>query len=321
MISLTSDCVNDLYARACALVLRDGRRAAPRGMATTEVMNVHLCLSDPRRRLVDLPPVRVLNPAFAVAEALWILSGSDEPWIFQYNRALRRYADDGRLQGAYGPRMRAWAGHVDQLAHVRHLLRTDPQSRQGVIQLFDAARDTCGYRDVPCTLGYRFYIRDGALQMHTTMRSNDVWLGLPYDVFTATLLQELLAGWLDVPMGAYHHHVDSLHLYHHHEQPAAQITSATVASVAMDPITVAWQDLDPVLATVIAGTPPDNVGAVWSMLARVMASYRSWTAGQRDTAQAIVAGTDGVLARALQRWYQHLPDRATTTALATTGER
>jgi hypothetical protein len=44
--------------------------------------------------------------------------------------------------------------------------------------------------------------------MHTTMRSQHLWLGLPYDIFATTLLQELLAGWLGVEMGKYHHFVD-----------------------------------------------------------------------------------------------------------------
>lgn len=70
-------------------VLAQGQLAAPRGMATTEVLGAHLQLTQPRRRFVSVPPVRVLNPAFAVADALWILSGSDEPWIFTYNRSLR----------------------------------------------------------------------------------------------------------------------------------------------------------------------------------------------------------------------------------------
>jgi thymidylate synthase len=136
------------------------------------VLGAHLLLTDPRRRFVSVPPVRVLNPAFAVAEALWILSGSDEPWIFTYDRSLERYADEGRLKGAYGPRMRQWRG-VDQLGHVRRLLRRDPDSRQAVIQLYDPQRDTCGHRDVPCTLNYRFFLWRGRLEMHTTMRSND----------------------------------------------------------------------------------------------------------------------------------------------------
>ncbi len=51
--------------------------------------------------------------------------------------------------------------------------------------------------------GYRFFLRDGRLHMHTTMRSQDVWLGFCYDIFTATMLQELLAGWLGAELGSY----------------------------------------------------------------------------------------------------------------------
>jgi thymidylate synthase len=185
MITLTAGSANELYVAACQAVRRDATMVSPRGMATIEVLGAHLCLTNPRRRLIDLPPARVINPAFAVAETVWILSGSDDPWIFQYNRALTRYTDDGRLQGAYGPRMRRWRGQVDQLDQVRRTLTRDPDSRQAVIQLFDPERDTCGHRDVPCTLNYRFFLRGGRLQMHTTMRSQDLWLGFPYDLFTA----------------------------------------------------------------------------------------------------------------------------------------
>jgi len=124
---------------------------------------------------------------------LWILSGSDDPWIYRYNRALVEYTDGGVLRGAYGPRIRRWRGRVDQLDHVRRLLRRDPDSRQAVIQVYDPVKDTRGYRDVPCTVSYRFFLRSGRLRMHTTMRSNDVWLGLPYDQLTE-FLDAVVAG-------------------------------------------------------------------------------------------------------------------------------
>jgi hypothetical protein len=133
------------------------------------------------------------NPvaAFAAAEAIWILSGSDAPWIYQYNKRLADYADDGRLMGAYGPRLRRWHGTTDQLALARTLLASDPDTRRAVIQLYAPEIDAHGHKDVPCTLGYRFFLRDGLLHMHTTMRSQDLWLGFCYDIFTATILQEL----------------------------------------------------------------------------------------------------------------------------------
>jgi thymidylate synthase len=306
VITLTGGSANELYVAACHAVSRDGVAVSPRGMATTEVLGAHLCLTDPRRRLVDLPPDRLINPAFAVAETLWILSGSDDPWIFQYNRALTRYTDDGRLQGAYGPRMRRWRGRVDQLDQVRRVLTRDPDSRQAVIQLFDPEQDTRGHRDVPCTLNYRFFLRGGRLHMHTTMRSQDLWLGFPYDIFAATILQELLAGWLGVELGEYHHFVDSLHLYEKHTDTAAHLASYPQSAPPMSPISAEWEDLAGLLSNVVAGCAPLHADVTWRTFAAIMASYRIWTGGDREQARASAAAIPGELGRALERWYEHL---------------
>ena len=158
--------------------------------------------ADPRRRLVDVPPARLINPAFAAAETAWILSGSDSPWIYDYNERLAQFADDGRLMVAYGPRLRRWRGTTDQIAQVLDTLSRDPGSRRAVIQLYDPETDGRGDKDVSCTLGYRFFLRDGSLHMHTTMRSQDLWLGFCYDIFAATVLHELLAGWLAPSLAA-----------------------------------------------------------------------------------------------------------------------
>ena len=305
MLTLTGGSANELYVAACHAVSRDGLAVSPRGSATTEVLGAHLCLTDPRRRLVDLPTARVINPAFAVAETLWILSGSDDPWIFRYNRALSRYADDGRLQGAYGPRIRRWRGLVDQLDQVRDLLTRDPDSRQAVIQLFDPERDTRGHRDVPCTLNYRFFRRSGRLHMHTTMRSQDLWLGFPYDIFAATVLQELLTNWLDVELGEYHHYVDSLHLYAEHVDAAAGLAIDPHPSPSMPVISVAWKKLTGLLADVIAGHAL-QASEPWRAFAAIMASYRTWVDGDHERARADAAAIPGELGDALERWYQHL---------------
>lgn len=310
MLVLTAGSANELYTSVCRELLVQGHRATPRGLSTREVLGAHLRLTDPRRRFVSVPPVRVLNPAFAVAEALWILSGSDAPWIFTYNRSLERYADEGRLQGAYGPRMRHWRG-VDQLDHVRRLLQRDPDSRQAVIQLYDPQRDTCGHRDVPCTLNYRFFIRRGRLEMHTTMRSNDVWLGLPYDLFTATMLHELLAGWLGVDLGTYHHHVDSLHVYAEHEQAAAAVAESVVApSPAMPALSAPADGFTDFLTTVVTGDVVPDADALWVAMAAVLASYRRWSAGDRPAARDLASKIDGDMGRALQGWYARLTHTA-----------
>jgi thymidylate synthase len=319
---LTSGNANDLYAAVCRAVQGEGRRVAPRGLATTEVLGVHLCLTNPRRRFIDVAPARVLNPAFAVAEALWILAGSDEPWIFTYNRSLVQYADAGRLRGAYGPRMRCWRGEVDQLDHVRRLLSRDPDSRQAVIQLYDPRLDTCGHRDVPCTLNYRFFVRCGRLEMHTSMRSNDVWFGLPYDVFTATVLQELMAGWLGVELGSYHHHVDSLHLYARHDQAAAEVAAARVeASPRMPALSAPVEGFTEFVNAVVAGEPTADATAVWWDFAAVLASYRMWSAGSRWDAIAAAVGIGDGLGSELRNWYHHLAMHARVAGAAAGGSR
>ncbi|MGW7786265.1 thymidylate synthase, partial [Streptomyces tricolor] len=143
MTHLTADSVAELFVGAVTLA-KSGERVSPRGMATREVLDVHMRLTQPRARLLYAPPRRVINPAFAVAETVWHLSGSDAPWIFDYNARLRKYADDGVLRGAYGPRMRKWAGNVDQLSRVVEILKEDPDSRRALIQLYDPAQDAGG---------------------------------------------------------------------------------------------------------------------------------------------------------------------------------
>jgi len=300
---LTAESASELFVQAGHAVLTQGQPVAPRGMPTIELLGVSLTLTDPRRRLVDVPPVRVINPAFAAAEATWILSGSDSPWIFQFNERLAEYADDGRLMGAYGPRLRRWHGRIDQLAQVRHLLAADPATRRAVIQLFDPEADAPGHKDVPCTLGYRFYLRDGLLHMHTTMRSQDLWLGFCYDIFTATILQELLAGWVGARPGSYVLSVDSLHLYAR-DVPKARQLSAAAPGVPMLPLVTPWETFQDLLAAVTSGTTPARSG--WADMACVLTSYRARKAGNHDTARVAAAGSPGPLAAALCRWYDRL---------------
>lgn len=321
---MSAESANELFVAACRAVLAAGRPVAPRGMATLEVLGASLCLTDPRRRFVDVPPVRVLNPAFAAAEAVWILSGSDAPWIYEYNRRLAEYADDGRLMGAYGPRMRCWHGLTDQLGKVRELLLADPDSRRAVVQLFDPSTDFRGYKDVPCTLGYRFFLRDGLLHMHTTMRSQDLWLGFGYDIFTATIVQELLAGWLGVGLGDYCHQVDSLHLYERDLAAARRLPVAVPASPVATPLAVAWDDLDKLLGDVLAGEHASvnrvTPGGGWGGIATVLASYRRWKRGDRQAARATVDRAFDPLVSALCRWYDRLGRGPVLAAVNRSGE-
>ncbi|RJL22031.1 thymidylate synthase [Bailinhaonella thermotolerans] len=311
MKTLSANSANELFAQAVHAVRSGGRKASPRGLDTFELIGVNLVLAEPRRRLIWLPPTRMLNPAFAAAETVWILSGSDGDWIYTYNARLTEFADKGVLRGAYGPRLRRWDGHVDQLDYVRRVLKDDPDSRRAVIQLYDPGRDHHGNKDVPCTLGFRFYIRQGRLEMYTTMRSQDLWLGFCYDIFTFTVLHELMAGWLGVELGRYHHHIDSLHLYAEHLELAGDLPDSVEESGLMPALGTEWSGFDELLRQVRDGENCAHAG--WREIAEVMRSYRVWKGDDRDQAWDLARGASGPLSRALEQWYDRLESAAPAT--------
>jgi thymidylate synthase len=306
-VFLRADTLTDLYPLTIVAVLRDGEPTSPRGIPTREILGAHLRIDRPRKRVLDVEG-RIPNPAFAVAEALWILSGSDDGWIFDYNSQLMRYADCGVLRGAYGPRLRRWGAQEDQLRRVVDLLLRDRDSRQAVVQIFDPSRDWAGAKDVPCTVGHRFFVRSGRLHLHTTMRSQDLWLGMPYDIFANTLLQELMAGWLGLEVGRYDHFVDSLHLYEHDVVEAETVTPRArprADDTRPSQLRCELEELDAAVAGVLAGTGWNDDPA-WRELADVLASNRMWRAGQRDGALRTAEKVGGNLGDALARWYVKL---------------
>ena len=108
----------------------------------------------------------------------------------------------------------------NQIPRVIETLKARPDSRQAVVQLFDRTDTIEPHLDIPCTCTLQFFIRSNRLHMLTSMRSNDAWKGLPHDVFTFTMLQELVARSLDVELGEYKHSVGSLHLYESDQEKA-----------------------------------------------------------------------------------------------------
>jgi len=180
-----------------------------------ELLGVVLRIRKPRARIS-----RSENrgkPFSAIGELLWYLSGSDrldfiEPYVSEY----RKDAADGILEGAYGPRLLAMRGHINQLDSIHALLTRKPGSRRAVIQLFNAEDIATDHNEIPCTTSLQFHLREGMLHMSVTMRSNDAYWGLPHDVFCFTMLLEMMARRLGVEVGEYHQYVGSMHIYDKH---------------------------------------------------------------------------------------------------------
>jgi thymidylate synthase len=142
------------------------------------------------------------------------MSGSNSlEFISYYLKDYGEYSDDKlTIHGAYGPRLFDKDG-IDQFSYVLERLKSNPNTRKAVIQLFDADDLAEEHSDVPCTCTLQFVSRSSKLHMHVNMRSNDAFTGLPHDVFSFTMIQEFMARILGLAPGHYYHTVGSLHLY------------------------------------------------------------------------------------------------------------
>jgi thymidylate synthase len=186
---------------------------------TREILHAAISVNDPRHRWVAArnPPMSI---AFALAEVIWIMAGrNDSAFLNYFNRDLPKFAGTGSTyHGAYGHRIRKRL-NVDQLERAYHALTKNPDSRQIVLQIWEATDDLPDAEglpmaaDIPCNIVSILKVRGGALEWTQIMRSNDIFRGLPYNFVQFTTMQEILAGWLKINVGSYNHVSDSLHIY------------------------------------------------------------------------------------------------------------
>lgn len=170
-------------------ILTNGDLVSPRGKRTKEIpqRTIKVDMRRPVLRVAD----RSLSYRFMAAEAFWILSGDDRvETIAPYNARIAEFSDDGeRFFGAYGPKIQA------QLPYIIEKLNADEDSRQAGLTIWRECPPTT--KDVPCTVAIFFAIRGGKVNVHVFMRSSDVWLGVPYDVFNFSMLGHLVCGLLN----------------------------------------------------------------------------------------------------------------------------
>lgn len=233
LVHVVSSSFNEAYNRLAQL-LRDGAQytSSPRGMKVKETLGVSFKVTDPRRRWT-YNPARKFKHQYAIAEALWYLSGSDSTeWISYYAPFWRDISDDGTTaNSAYGarifkPHRRIADGRFSQWEWVKSELRRDPDSRRAIIHIKSPIDSLDAIKDVPCTLALQFLVRDESLHLVVNMRSSDLILGIANDVPAFTILQELMALELGLGLGEYIHVSNSLHVYERHWDMLDQMCSA-----------------------------------------------------------------------------------------------
>jgi thymidylate synthase len=200
-------------------ILDKGAAVHVRGRDTFEVSPAVISCHNP----LDALPTgtgRGVVKSLAVVEALSLIAGQADPRLFV--AASPHYANfvdpaTGELDVAYGPRL------AHQVAWAETRLRADAQSRQAHVDFWARDLDRPGLRAYPCVVSCGFTVRDDELECYVEMRSNDVWLGLPYDAFAFGQLQATLANVLGTKVGFYYHYVRSLHIYADDAEKASQL--------------------------------------------------------------------------------------------------
>lgn len=182
---MTVQRANSTWLQAVTTVSRWGNDSNPRGLPIREVLGYQSVLS------MEYPVVtaraRKMSYRFMVAEAIWIALGDDTvEGIAEYAPKIAQFSDDGvRFFGAYGPKV------SQQLDYVVNSLVKDPNSRQAVLNIW--RENPQPTKDYPCTTNVQWLLREGELHCIDTMRSSDLWLGWPYDVFNFTVLSAIIA--------------------------------------------------------------------------------------------------------------------------------
>jgi len=207
-------------------ILSDGKPSSPRGKATIEILQQTVIVN--MRRPVVVIPERKLNYQFMAAEAYWILSGDDTvEGIAPWNKNISKFSDDGIVfAGAYGPMIK------NQIGYVTDKLIEDRDSRQAGLTIWRPNPNPS--KDIPCTVSAFFSIRGDKLNVHIFMRSNDIWLGTPYDVFNFSMLGHYVCARLNthykgntsVSPGVLYHTAASLHLYQENIDAALDLINA-----------------------------------------------------------------------------------------------
>ena len=287
--------LDDLMRRVVGRLLSTGTEVSPTRGEALELTGASLELTNPLARLSRSETRGRLFSA--IGELFWYLSGTNSSeqityYIPQYEHEI----ENGGIYGGYGPRLLNWDG-INQLRNVVDLLRVRPESRRAAMQIFDRRDINEDHLEIPCTCTMQFLVREGHLQMMVYMRSNDAYLGLPHDIFAFTMLQEIVAGCLNVPPGKYCHFVGSLHLYSRNKADAeAFLAEGWQSNLVMPPMPNGdqWEEIRQVMDIerhLRQGQSPTEVALppepYWADIGRLLCAYAASRQRNRDALQEI----------------------------------
>jgi len=166
-----------------------------------------------------------------IYELLWFLSGSTNVKYLQENgvRIWNEWADsDGNLGPVYGYQWRSWPAsdgrHIDQITTVVNSLKNNPDSRRHIVSAWNVG-DLEKMALPPCHVLFQFYVAGGRLSCQLYQRSADIFLGVPFNIASYSLLALMMAQVTGLIPGEFIHTFGDAHIYLNHiEQVRLQLT-------------------------------------------------------------------------------------------------
>ncbi len=164
-------------------------------------------------------------------ELLWFLRGDTNVRYLQDHGVSiwDEWADDdGELGPVYGHQWRSWpttsGQSIDQITELLHRIRREPDSRRLIVSAWNVA-EVANMALPPCHLLFQFYVADNRLSCQLYQRSADVFLGVPFNIASYSLLTMMIAQVSGLLPGEFVHTFGDAHLYQNHlEQAKLQLS-------------------------------------------------------------------------------------------------
>lgn len=157
-----------------------------------------------------------------IHELLWFLRGDTSVKYLNDNGVTiwDEWADErGELGPIYGYQWRNWpspnGGHIDQISQAVEQIKNSPDSRRIIVSAWNVgAIDRMALP--PCHAFFQFYVAEGRLSCQLYQRSADIFLGVPFNIASYSLLTMMMAQVTDREPGDFVHTFGDVHLYLNH---------------------------------------------------------------------------------------------------------
>ena len=172
-----------------------------------------------------------LHTRSIVHELLWFLQGSTNIGYLRDHKVTiwDEWADEqGELGPVYGYQWRSWPSadgrHIDQITQVIDSIKNNPDSRRHIVCAWNVG-DIDKMALPPCHVLFQFYVADGKLSCQLYQRSCDIFLGIPFNIASYSLLTVMMAQVTGLQSGEFVHTLGDAHIYLNHlEQVRLQLT-------------------------------------------------------------------------------------------------